>query len=187
MTEREHWLSITEDHDWKRNHIFDPDISQGETVAAIVSAFPDDPWSILEIGCGFGRLTQPIADLYPNSDVIGIDVNPDILPKSHAQNRTTYRCADHLRGITGLGAIYSVAVFQHLPSVEKRAYIEQSYDALQPDGVLRIQFIEGDRDKFCDHLTPLEVMIGWFGAAGFTVTTERGLAHPQWTWITGVK
>ena len=57
--EREHWLSITDDPEWRRNHICDPNISLAETLAAL--EFPYVPQTILEIGCGFGRLTTEMA------------------------------------------------------------------------------------------------------------------------------
>jgi trans-aconitate 2-methyltransferase len=185
--EREHWLSITDDPDWKRNHIADPNISIDETIEAVVSAFPDDPQHILEIGCGFGRLTQPVADRYPDAHVTGIDINPAVLPKSYAQNRTTYLCRDDLIGLSGFDAIYSVAVFQHLPDAEKRAYISQAYQALNRGGVFRLQFIEGDRDNFCDHWVELTDIGAWFDDVGFHLQEISHSVHPQWCWITGLK
>lgn len=184
ISEREHWLSITDDPEWKRNYICDPNICLDETVEAIVSAFPDNPAAVLEIGCGYGRLTEVIAAGYPDTFVTGIDVNHGVLPDSGCAH---YACRDNLTGLSGFDAIYSVAVFQHLPDDEKHAYITQAYDALNPGGVLRVQFIEGVRDIYLDHWTPEDLMIDWFDDAGFDVTTQTGLVHPQWSWITGTK
>lgn len=187
VTERDHWLSITDDPQWRRNHIADPNISVDETLAAITKAFPVNPERILEIGCGYGRLTQRIAHWYPDALVTGVDINPDVL--THALPGAGYVCRDNLIGLPEQDAIYSVAVFQHLPDTEKRAYIEQAADILTPGGVLRVQFIEGERDNFCDHWTKPSVMREWFHSAGFTTVSdvERGLAHQQWSWITGIK
>jgi trans-aconitate 2-methyltransferase len=185
ITEREHWLSITDDPEWKRNHIADPNISLDETAEAVVCAIPDEPDRILEIGCGYGRLTEAIAEAFPDAVVVGVDINPQVLPESSRQ--VMYICRDDLVGLSGFDAIYSVAVFQHLPDAEKRAYIAQSYTTLRDDGVLRVQFIEGDRDNHLDHWTPREVMAGWFDDVGFNVVATETMVHPQWTWITGVK
>ena len=186
ITEREHWLSITGDTNWKRNHIADPNISEGETIAAIVSAFPDNPSRILEIGCGYGRLASQIAHWFPNAVVTGIDINPAVL--EHGLPGPQYFCTDSLVTFTAQDAIYSLAVFQHLPADEKEAYIHQAYEALRPGGVLRLQFIAGTRDNFCDHWAPWPCMLHWVYEAGFnTVATENGWAHPQWSWITAVK
>jgi trans-aconitate 2-methyltransferase len=195
ITEREHWLSITDDPEWKRNHIADPNISLDETVEAIVSAFPSDPQRILEIGCGYGRLIREISKLYPDVPITGIDINPQVLHEAfiwtgrhpHVNHQTRYVCHDNLSGMRDYDAIYSVAVFQHLPDAEKRAYIAQSYNTLRDDGVLRVQFIEGERDNHLDHWTPLDVMTGWFDDVGFNVAATETRAHPQWSWITGIK
>ena len=191
-SEREHWLSITDDPEWRRNHIADPNIPLDETLAAITEAFPTNPKRILEIGCGYGRLATQIAAQYPRAWVTGIDVNPDVLPKEEPGNRITYLCRDNLwnlpRESHHPNAIYSVAVFQHLPEHEKRDYIFDAASILRPGGVLRIQFIDGDRDNFVDHWTPCEIMEIWMIQAGLGVSAiDVGLAHHQWTWITGVK
>lgn len=186
VAEREHWLSITADPDWRRNHIHDPDISLFDTLRAITSPFPARPDRILEIGCGYGRLTTELLYEYPAAVVTGLDINPAVLDE--AIPGPQYVCGDNLDGLPAQDAIYSVAVFQHLPAGEKRAYIEQAHDLLNPGGVLRVQFIDGIRDNFCDHWTPIADMVTWGRAAGFeTVTVETGLAHLQWSWMTAVK
>jgi trans-aconitate 2-methyltransferase len=184
ITEREHWLSITDDPDWRRNHINDPGIPLDETLSAITTAFPPDPQRILEIGCGYGRLTAKIATMYPDAQVTGTDINPAILPRSDA---ITYLCTDTLAGLPPQDAIYSVAVFQHLTDMQKRDYIAQAAELLTPGGVLRVQFIAGARDNFCDHWIAEERMRQWFSGNGLTVSVDHALAHSQWTWMTGTK
>lgn len=185
-SERGLWLSITDDPDWKRNYIADPNISVDETVAAVVSKFPANPQRILEIGCGYGRLTREIRARYPDAEVWGLDVNAAVLEEAGRYDpRTTFACGDSIDK-TGFDAIYSVALFQHLPDSEKQAYIEQAYTALNPGGILRVQFIPGERDAFCEHWTPATTMRDWFRTAGFTrPSVQSGLVHPQWAWITG--
>lgn len=190
ITERQHWLSITDDPEWKRTYISDPNISLDETVDAIVAAFPKDPKRIIEIGCGYGRLTREIRARFPEAAVWGVDVNPVVLKEARAYDPGTHFLRDDTLwsfGVDAADAIYSVAVFQHLTDFEKHAYITQAYDALTKGGVLRIQFIEGVRDEFCDHWTPLQTMLLWMLQAGFTVGWPGELVHPQWTWLTGTK
>lgn len=184
ITEREHWLSITNDPHWKRNHITDPNISLDDTIDALVAAFPAKPGSILEIGCGYGRLLSVMSDIYPDAALWGTDVNPAVLSEVTAAETV---CADTLADLPAMDVVYSVALFQHLPVYEKRRYINEAFDVLNPGGAFRVQFIEGVRDNFCDHWIPEDQMVGWFKAAGFDVTVQTGLAHPQWTWITGTK
>lgn len=185
-SERELWLSITDDPDWKRNYIADPNISLEETISAIISKFPAKPRRILEIGCGYGRLTREMRAQYPTAEVWGLDVNAAVLEEAATYDPgTTFVCGDSINE-QGFDAVYSVALFQHLPDSEKQAYIEQSYAALNPGGVLRVQFIPGERDAFCEHWTPAAPMRDWFRDAGFPrVSVQSGLVHPQWAWIAG--
>ena len=188
--ERQHWLHVTDQPDWQRQHIHDPDILIDDELAAITKAFPPNPQRILEIGCGYGRLTERIAALYPEADITGTDINPAVLSNPLPNfPQLLYQCRDNLTNMHGsYDAIYSVAVFQHLPHDEQHAYINQAHKALTPGGVLRIQFIKGTTHSHLNHPTPATTMTGWMRKAGFKVPPiERGLAHPQWTWITGRK
>lgn len=189
ISEREHWLSITDDPEWKRSHITDPNISLDETVDAIVSAFPKKPQRIVEIGCGYGRLTREVRRRYPKASIWGVDVNPAVLVEARRYDpKTRFMCDDTLWSLGGVDAVYSVAVFQHLTDNEKHAYITQAYDALAQGGVLRVQFIEGVRDLHLDHWVAGEQMVLWAHAAGFSQTrVVRGVVHPQWCWLTATR
>jgi trans-aconitate methyltransferase len=185
--EREHWLHITDDPDWERQHIHDPNIPADETLKAITDPFPPDPKRILEIGCGTGRLMRLVRCLYPFASFTGIDINHKVLPKTKSPNEH-YLCRDNLIDLDGFDAVYSVAVFQHLPYDEQYAYIAEAFDALTPRGVLRVQFIDGeDSGHLCDHKTPTGTMVRWFREIGFATNVDLGLAHPLWSWITGTK
>lgn len=188
ITEREYWLSITDDSEWRRNSIADPNISLADTVDAVVSAFRKrpKPKRILEIGCGYGRLTREIRQRFPNADVFGFDINPAVLDVARDYDPgTTF--TDDLEGIAEMDAVYAVAMFQHLPDTEKQAYVRQAFEALNPGGVLRVQFIEGDRDNFLDHWTTAAQMVAWAKDAGFTTRVTAGVVHPQWSWLTATK
>lgn len=185
ISEREHWLSITDDPDWKRNHIHDPAIDIADEMAVLTREFPENPGRILEIGCGYGRLTSEVARFYPDSEVFGIDVNPAILP--FGDDRTTYLCQDTLDGLDGFDAIYSIAVFQHLPDDQKASYVAQAAAALNPGGVIVVQFVDGDCTNFCDYKTPWKRVWKWAEEAGLRAGVEVGQLHPEWAWIVGAK
>lgn len=184
QSEDDYWLSVTNDPDYTVKYFDDPTISTDETVKAIVSSFPENPRTILEIGCGYGRLTSRVKLKYPNSHVVGFDINPEIIKR--AIDGPVYWAGDTFDG--EWDAIYAVTVFQHLPDDKKRDYILKAGKALNPNGVLRIQFIEGERDNFVDHWVSIDKMIKWMKEAGLQVMiTEKGLAHEQWVWMTGAK
>lgn len=48
-------------------------------------ACAEEPTSILDVGCGGGFLTKRLAEAYPKSEVVGIDINP--LAIEFAKNR----------------------------------------------------------------------------------------------------
>ncbi|OHU51487.1 hypothetical protein BKG82_23100 [Mycobacteroides chelonae] len=188
LSERDHWLSITDDPQWRRNHIADPNISLNETLAAITKPFPQSPKRILEIGCGYGRLTREIGRRYIEAEVFGQDISPLVLRAACDYDPGTTFCDGPLIALPPMDAVYSVAVFQHLPDLDKRRYIVEAAGVMNLGGALRIQFIEGDRNNFNDHWVDAEQMVSWCDEAGFTnIELDRGLAHRQWTWITAVK
>jgi cyclopropane fatty-acyl-phospholipid synthase-like methyltransferase len=164
-------------------------------VVTIAEAVPRNATRIVEIGCGFGRLTRVVAQRYPAATVSGIDVNPHVLEEAAAIDaakgvrNTRYVCQDHLGGFTGgVDAIYSVTVFQHLTHEEQQAYIQQAGKLLRPGGALRLQFVQGDEDAFCSHQTPAPLMVEWLHQAGLQPgIVSTGNVHKQWSWITATK
>lgn len=203
LTEREHWLSVEPTEEDIRAHIFDPNISLDDTVKAVTRNFPANPKMILEIGCGIGRITREVKKLYPEAFVKGYDINPKLLEEAarlsgykRSSNPTSQRVPLYYE-ISKIfdkhtesreDAIYSVCVFQHLPTDEKREYISDAYKLLNKDGVFTVQFVEGDHDSFVNHTCSMMDMKTWFEEAGFFVSNiSNGVVHQDWSWITGVK
>lgn len=191
------WLNkAKEDEDYA-----DPNIPTDKTVEALVSAFPEDPRMILEIGCGFGRLTREIKKLYPKAYVKGFDINEKVLDKAallsgykRSSNPTSDRVplyyfnSGDLSGKSKDDVIYCVQVFQHLPANEKREYIRQVYGRLNPGGIFRFQYIEGDADTFLTHDARWEDIKKWLLDAGFQIfDVQKNLLVPRWTWVTAQK
>src|SRR5439155_13512302 len=78
---------------------------------------------ILEIGCGFGRITKLLAHKFPNSQITALDLSPDQLRNarkycSRAAN-VTFQQYDFYSGLPFPGADYDAAiaieVFLHHP------------------------------------------------------------------------
>ena len=187
LNERDHWLSLTRD-----DFVEDESVTLFNILSDIEDGLPpwlayDEPGRILEIGCGYGRLTERIAQMYPKCEVLGVDINKKLFPKGGAAK---YRRCDSLLDLRGYSfdAIYSVTVFQHLTFEQQMVYIHESYMMLKKDGVLRVQFIDDDVDGFLDHHASVSQMEFWMRSAGFTsIRFDQGSVHPQWIWMTGVK
>ncbi|MBM3759370.1 MAG: methyltransferase domain-containing protein [Acidobacteria bacterium] len=100
----------------------------------------------LEIGCGPGRLMQPLSRQF--GEIHGVDVSDEMIALAKA------RLADipHAHPHVGSGAdlrqfadasfdfIYSYAVFQHIPSKEVVfSYLRDAARVLKPGGLMRFQ------------------------------------------------
>jgi ubiquinone/menaquinone biosynthesis C-methylase UbiE len=107
-----------------------------------------DPKSlrVLEIGCGAGRMTRHLADLF--GEVVGVDVSGEMVHQ--AQDRLRDVGNVQLHETSGVDfaelpdehfdLILSAYVFQHVPSAAViRANLEDAWRVLKPGGALRFQ------------------------------------------------
>jgi len=75
----DHWFSFTQiQFDWILNRL-----------GAIYQS--DDHFTVLDLGCGTGRLLSMIADQYPNAILHGVDGTPEMIHKS--RERLKGQCA----------------------------------------------------------------------------------------------
>jgi SAM-dependent methyltransferase len=80
-------------------------------------------WRLLEIGCGFGRITKLLADTWPEADITALDLSPEQL--AHARHycddrrRLRFEQYDFYSGLPLPGDSYDVViaieVFLHHP------------------------------------------------------------------------
>ncbi len=100
----------------------------------------------LEIGCGTGRLLEPMAHHFP--EVIGVDVSGEMVRQGRERVRHLPRI--RLEEVDGHGSLpfpdqhfdlcYSMLVFIHLPEKKvARHYIQESFRVLKPGGIFRFQ------------------------------------------------
>jgi SAM-dependent methyltransferase len=100
----------------------------------------------VEIGCGVGRLTIPMAERF--GDVVAVDIAPTMLRKL-AGNARTAECPN-VRGFLpdqpwfrqgAADLVYSLIVFQHIESwAEIARYFDRIARCLAPAGVCYAQF-----------------------------------------------
>jgi len=99
---------------------------------------PDD--TILEIGCGVGRVGKYLAPLVKKW--IGCDVAENML--GHARQRLAGQANVELMPISGydlrpipdnsVDAVYCTVVFMHLEEWDRYAYVKEAYRILKPGG-----------------------------------------------------
>ena len=99
----------------------------------------------LDFGCGVGRLTQPMAELFDK--VVGVDIAPSMIERAVRMNRAPDKCAyvvnahDDLRSFESgtFDFIISRIVLQHLPRSLAERYLREMLRLLANRGVLVIQ------------------------------------------------
>lgn len=103
---------------------------------------------IVDVGCGTGTLAALIKGRAPESQVLGIDPDGDILDRARAKTRSRgvdidfaqgfARDVGRIAGDAGADKVVSSLVFHQLPLPEKRAGLTACLRALTPGGRLHI-------------------------------------------------
>jgi 2-polyprenyl-3-methyl-5-hydroxy-6-metoxy-1,4-benzoquinol methylase len=103
------------------------------------------PRTVLDFGCGVGRLLIPFAKVV--DEVVGLDVSPSMLQEARRncdeqglRNVRLLDSDDSLSTLTGsFDLIHSCIVFQHIPAERGRAILSKLLQHLRPGGVGAIQ------------------------------------------------
>src|SRR5882724_3430645 len=88
--------------------------------------------SILEIGCGFGRITRLLAEFFPDTKITALDLSPEQLENAKGycgeQPNVSFQQYDFYSGEpfpgTGYDAVLAVEVFMHHPRLVVRCLSE---------------------------------------------------------------
>lgn len=109
------------------------------------------PSSIVDFGCGAGRLVVPFAQVA--QQVVGLDVSPSMLNEAR-RNCASFRLNnvrlllsdDELTGLTGeYDLVHSYIVFQHIPPERGRVILRRLLDFIAPGGMGAIHVLYGKR------------------------------------------
>ncbi len=151
--------------------------------------------TVLDLGCGIGRLAIPLAADYQRIDVVGVDIAPSLIARARAADVPNARFVvgdgRTLPDTVGaLGAAYSMCVFQHLTSEQCASYVAQVGALLGRRKRFVFQVVMGDApDGFLSHqcASPDEPR-GWVNDAGLFVHKFAGSALcDEWAWCVAVK
>jgi len=143
--------------------------------------------TILDLGCGIGRMAFPMATLRPEAKVIGLDISEAMLElarKPFLPENLTLVKGDgvHLPEDCPLDAAYSVAVMQHLPAEVVKGYLQQMARKLVSGGVFVFQFVRGDYQFFLSQAIPIDTMRQWVTEAGLNIA-ETNIDYPYENWV----
>ncbi|MEW5976528.1 MAG: glycosyltransferase [Acidobacteriota bacterium] len=123
-------------------------LSGEKSVEAVLKNLPARPdWSILELGCGIGRVIKPLRKRFERVD--GVDISEKMI-----QFASRYLADDAQNGALFLNngcdlkpladsqydLVYSIIVFQHIRSISVvRSYLREIARVLKPGGYFRLQ------------------------------------------------
>ena len=176
---------------WVHDHIL-------SDLTAICNGRMPSRMRILEIGCGAGRMTRPLAELF--GEIHAVDISAEMISQA---TTALGDCPNvHLHQNSGAGLelfgdaefdfVFSAIVFQHIPrkSVIEN-YVREAYRVLRPGSAFKCQF-QG-------HPTPEHLTDTWRGVSlgnkdveriasecGFEVKSSAG-AGTQYFWVTFFK
>jgi len=109
----------------------------------------------LEIGCGIGRMTRPLAAIF--GEVVGTDVSGEMIRLARQRLADLSNVSLHETSGRDVGPIpdtsidiaYSIFVFQHVPSrAAIRSTLLDAWRVLKPGGLLRFQTNGVTTDSF---------------------------------------
>jgi SAM-dependent methyltransferase len=129
--------------------------ASGEATAQnLLDRLPDSGlsgWSVLEIGCGIGRVLRPLSPIFRR--LCGVDVSAEMI----AQSRNWLAGVDNVETRVNSGIdlggfddaefdlVYSYVAFQHMPRPVFASYLSESNRVLRPGGRLLFQVFVGPR------------------------------------------
>jgi tRNA (cmo5U34)-methyltransferase len=162
----------------------------GEDV--LVSVLPDSPRSVLDLGCGDGRLAALVLEHRPTVErVVAVDSSPAMLGRARDRFDGNHRV--HVREwslddpLTTLGTFDVVVAgfsIHHVEDLRKRALFREVAEQLDGDGVFAnlevvasatpelhrkfLDLIGRSDDDPEDRLAPVEAQLRWMRAAGLS-------------------
>jgi SAM-dependent methyltransferase len=103
---------------------------------------------VLDVGCGDGLLTERMALDHPNANVVGVDVNEELLARAtrraaaHAVRNVSYRCADVTQRLDDrrYDVVTAIECLEEIS--DDGAAIENMAAALRPNGVIVVHVPE---------------------------------------------
>jgi len=145
----------TQRDDWSDEQFFE---SGRRTVAEeiltdminICQGKPPGEMLVLEIGCGAGRVTRALSEVF--GEVHGVDISSEMITKARralADRPNVRLYQNNGRDLSVLGDVrfdfaFSTIVFQHIPSRQIiESYVREVHRLLRPGGLFKFQ-VQGD-------------------------------------------
>ncbi len=171
-----------------------------QCLEVILKSIPIQPeWKVLDLGCGIGRLTKPMAAKC--SEIIGVDFSVEMIEQ--AKKYLTSVCNVRLVQNNGMDLslfedsyfdfVYSMITFQHIPSLAiVENYVSEVARILKSGGYAKLQTCDGD--SFASGMISPTLYHGHISKYCFQrilnqanlsiIMIEMGLIRNDWIWAT---
>lgn len=141
------WAVLTEpdkiNNQWEESAFFKTGKDEVRAVLALAQAVKPVTFnSVLDFGCGVGRLSQAFCEYF--DQVNGVDISSTMLQKANAFNKFANKCRYFHNTQVNLSVfqtnrfdfIYSNITLQHMPAKFALAYISEFVRVLKPNGLM---------------------------------------------------
>jgi SAM-dependent methyltransferase len=95
------------------------------------------PRRVLDFGCGGGLTSTYLAKLFPQAEILGVDVTAQVIDyarQNHGSAKIRFQTLDEFRGDGSFDLSYCNGVFHHIPPVNRAEAAKLVYNALAPGG-----------------------------------------------------
>jgi len=162
--------------------------------AFIVEQLGDADGPLIDLGCGIGRLSRPIAEAIPDALVFGMDPSSAMRVKARTSFDPVYAYMSSLRlwRPDSVGGAWCVLTFQHLPDDTVKQHLADLYSILKPGARLVTQWVTSGEDAPMSYPRPWQQIHDLHSDAGFELTWWAG-DHMvtgyalDWLWVTAEK
>jgi SAM-dependent methyltransferase len=153
------WIATEDFHDDQKFALSGQQSAQA--LLTTISPYAEQSWTVLDIGCGIGRMLKPLAPHFRH--LVGVDVSGEMIKKS----KKWLHGLENVKTLETSGIdlsplpqeyfnlVYSYVAFQHMPRQVFERYLAESNRVLKPQGYLAFQIPIGLHQH-----APLEDTIG---------------------------
>lgn len=99
------------------------------------------PGRILDFGCGVGDAAAVLAEAFPSSSVVGVDVADAAVQQASStvgSDRVAFGTVDLLEGIEPFDLCYVNGAFHHIAVEQRLAVMRAIHGAIRPGGLLAV-------------------------------------------------
>ena len=163
--------------------------------AFIVEQLDVTTGTVIDWGCGIGRLIDPVAEALPHVSVWGLDSSQAMVEEAAATCRHGY-FSYSLDIFGSVAGAFSVLTFQHLPDDTVKQHLKDLFVILKPGARLVSQWVTSGEEapmsypRDWDAIHKLHLAAG-FGVprSGFFFTTDDVVTQyaNDWLWVTAEK